>query len=36
MVLKKLLRIFASFIGSVIDSSFSESVFGRDVADLVI
>ena len=33
MVLKRLLKMFAIFIGSDIDSSFSESVFGADVAD---
>ena len=36
MLLKKLLKWFAIFIGSVIDSLFRENVFGTDVADLVM
>lgn len=35
MLLKKLSKMFAIFIGSVTDSSFWESLVGTDVADLV-
>ena len=36
IVLKKLSKMFAIFIGFVTDSSFWESLVGVDVADLVI
>lgn len=36
MVLKKILKMFAIFTGSVIDSSFCERVFGTDEVNLLI